>query len=121
MLRKQEKAKNIETIADSKEAQTAVKEALKVLKEFYEEAAKATSLSQQKKRQDPPPEIFDEPYKGAQAENSGVVGMLEVILSDFERLESETTMSETQAEKEYDGFMGDSAVDKAAKTKEIDH
>merc|ERR1719420_1020560 len=121
-IRKQEKAKNTETVADSKEAQTAVKEALKVLKEFYEEAAEATSLSQQKKkRQDPPPEIFDEPYKGAQAENGGVVGMLEVILSDFERLESETTMSESQAEKEYDEFMGDSAVDKAQKTKEIDH
>jgi len=121
-IRKQEKEKNTETIADSKEAQTAVKEALKVLKEFYAKAAEATSLSQQKKeRQDPPPEIFDEPYKGAQAENSGVVGMLEVILSDFERLESETTMSETQAEKEYDQFMGDSAVDKATKAKDIDH
>jgi len=47
--------------------------------------------------------------------------MLEVILSDFQRLESETTMSEAQAEKEYDQFMGDSAVDKATKTKEIDH
>merc|ERR1719487_590866 len=30
-------------------------------------------------------------------------------------------MSETQADKEYDQFMGDSAVDKAQKTKEIDH
>lgn len=121
-IRKQEKEKNTETIADAKEAQTAVKEALKVLKEFYAKAAEATSLSQQKKkRQDPPPEIFDEPYKGAQAESGGVVGMLEVILSDFERLESETTMSETQADKEYDQFMGDSAVDKAQKTKEIDH
>jgi len=119
-IRHEEKTKNTEAIKDSQEAQIAVKEALKVLKDFYAKAAEATSLSQTK-RQDPPPEIFDEPYKGAQAENGGVVGMLEVILSDFERLESETTMSESQAEKEYDQFMGDSAVDKAQKTKEIDH
>jgi len=122
VFRKEEKTKNAETVKDAQEAQTAVKEALKVLKDFYAEAAKATSLVQQKrKRQDPAPEIFDEPYKGAQAESGGVVGMLEVILSDFERLEAETTMSETQALKEYDEFMGDSAVDKAEKTKEINH
>jgi len=122
VFRKEEKTKNAETVKDAKEAQTAVKEALKVLKEFYAKAAEATSLTQQKrKRQDPAPEIFDEPYKGAQAESGGVVGMLEVILSDFERLEAETTMSETQALKEYDEFMGDSAVDKAEKTKELTH
>jgi hypothetical protein len=122
-LRREEKVKNKQTVKDAKEAQEAVAEALKVLKEFYAKAAEATSLAQQKnsRRQDPAPEIFDEPYKGAQAENSGVVGMLEVIQSDFARLESETTMSESQAETEYDNFMGDSAVDKAQKTKDIDH
>jgi len=121
-FRNKEKTKNAETVKDAEEAQTAVKEALKVLKDFYAKAAEATSLTQQKrKRQDPAPEIFDEPYKGAQAESGGVVGMLEVILSDFERLEAETTMSETQALKEYDEFMGDSAVDKAEKTKELTH
>jgi len=118
-IRNEEKVKNTETVKDAKEAQEAVKEALKVLNDFYAKAAKATSFSQKKdKRQ---PEIFDEPYKGAGAEGGGVIGMLEVILSDFERLESETTASEGQAASEYDTFMGDSAVDKAQKTKEIDH
>merc|ERR1712014_565278 len=79
-LRQEEKKKNIETIADSQEAQTAVAQALTVLKEFYAKAAEATALLQQ---QPEAPEIFDSPYKGMQSENGGVIGMLEVIESDF--------------------------------------
>merc|ERR1719460_3310703 len=44
-LREAEKAKNTETIADAQEAQTAVAQALTVLKEFYAKAAKATALA----------------------------------------------------------------------------
>merc|ERR1719305_1607224 len=116
-LRQEEKKKNTETIADSQEAQTAVAQALTVLKEFYAKAAEATALLQQ---QPEAPEIFDKPYKGMQGESGGVIGMLEVIQSDFARLEEETAAAEAQAQKEYDEFMDDSAVDKAQKQKEID-
>merc|ERR1719265_235496 len=47
--------------------------------------------------------------------------MIEVIASDFARLESETASSEAAAQKEYDGFMSDSAADKAANTKDLEH
>merc|ERR1719213_1567042 len=97
-LRQEEKAKNSETISDAEEAQTAVAQALTVLKEFYAKAAEVTAFVQQ-------PEIFDEEYKGMQSENGGVVGMLEVIESDFARLESETKSAEATAQKEYDEFM----------------
>jgi len=115
-LRAEEKAKNTETIADAEEAQTAVAQALTVLKEFYAKAGEATALLQQA-----PPEIFESPYKGMQAENGGVVGMLEVIESDFARLESDTKAAEATAQKEYDEFMTDSKVDKAEKTTDIEH
>jgi len=46
--------------------------------------------------------------------------MLEVIASDFARLESDTASSEEQAASEYKTFMNDSEVDKATKTTEID-
>merc|ERR1711933_563239 len=81
-LRSEAKAKNTETISDSQEAQTAVAQALTVLKEFYAKAGEATALLQKKQM----PEIFDSPYKGMQSENGGVIGMLEVIESDFARL-----------------------------------
>jgi cell division septum initiation protein DivIVA len=117
-LRQEEKATNEETIKDAGEAQTAVAPALTVLKEFYEKAGEATALLQGKKQA---PEIFDSPYKGMAAEGGGVVGMLEVIESDFARLEAETTAAEATAQKEYDTFMTDSKVDKAQKTTDIEH
>merc|ERR1711957_712382 len=89
-----------------------------VLREFYAKAGDATALLQQ---QPESPEIFDAPYKGMQSENGGVVGMLEVIQSDFARLEAETESSEATAQKEYDTFMTDSKVDKAQKSTDIEH
>merc|ERR1719364_644217 len=45
--------------------------------------------------------------------------MLEVIESDFARLESETAAAEATAQKEYEVFMSDSEIDKSAKTTDI--
>jgi hypothetical protein len=116
-IRETEKAKNTQTIADAQAAQTAVAQALTVLKDFYEKAGEATAFAQRAKE----PEIFDEPYKGMGSENGGVVGMIEVIQSDFARLETDTTAAEEQAQTEYDNFMGDSATDKAQKSTDIEH
>merc|ERR1719230_1408884 len=54
-------------------------------------------------------------------EAGGVIGMLEVIQSDFARLEAETKAAEESAQKEYDQFMTDSEVDKTQKTQDIEH
>jgi len=117
-VRQDEKATNEQTIKDSGEAQTAVAQALTVLKEFYAKAGEATALLQQ---QPVAPSIFDSPYQGMQAENGGVLGMLEVIQADFARLEADTKAAEATATKEYDTFMTDSKVDKESKTKDIEH
>merc|ERR1712032_12649 len=116
-LRNEEKAKNAETVADAKEAQAAVANALQVLKDFYEKASEATSFAQ---KQEPPP-IFEKEYTGMQSSNGGVVGMLEVIESDFARLEADTKAAEASAQKEYDEFMTDSATDKSKKSTDVDH
>jgi len=113
-LRQEEKAKNTDTINDSQEAQTAVAQALTVLKEFYAKSAEATAFVQE-------PEIFDDAYKGMGSESGGVIGMLEVIESDFARLEADTKASESSSAKEYDEFMTDSQVDKAKKSTDIEH
>jgi len=114
-LRQQEKDKNTKTIADAQGAQTAVAQALVVLREFYAKAGEATALVQGK------PEIFDEPYTGMGAESGGVVGMLEVIEADFARLEATTSTAEDEAQREYDTFMHDSKMSKATKTTDIEH
>jgi tetratricopeptide (TPR) repeat protein len=116
-LRTKEKAKNELTISDAQDAQTAVAQALTVLKEFYEKAAEATALVQGKQQ----PEIFEGPYTGMGAESGGVVGMLEVIQSDFARLETDTKASEAEGERQFDQFTSESAVNRASMTKDVEH
>merc|ERR1719393_852072 len=53
--------------------------------------------------------------------SGGVVGMMEVIQSDFSKLEAETTAAEEEAAKEYDRFMAESKKDKAVKTADMDY
>merc|ERR1719207_226883 len=70
---------------------------------------------------DDAPGTFESSYKGMGAEGGGVVGMLEVIASDFARLESETSAEEDSAASEYKTFMTDSSVDRATKAAESDN
>merc|ERR1719453_856079 len=55
------------------------------------------------------------------AESGGVIAMIEVIQSDFARLESSTKAAEQSAQKSYDEFMTESKVDRASKTKDSEH
>jgi hypothetical protein len=107
--REKENTKNTATIADAKAGAEAVGQALTVLKEFYSSQA----LLLQKGTQ--VPEMAA--YKGQQDGNTGVVGMLEVIESDFLRLDSDTTTAESEAKAEYDTFMADATEDKETKHK----
>merc|ERR1719235_3061532 len=92
-LRTKEKAKNAVTIEEAKVAQVAVAKALTVLEEFYAGAAQATAFTQQDPASDAPA-TFNKPYTGMGGSSGGVIGMLEVIQSDFARLESETSTAE---------------------------
>jgi len=116
--RQEEKAKNTATIADAQGAISAVSQATKVLKDFYAKAAGATAFFQAAGVIDDMPETFDKPFTGMGGEG-GIVGMLEVILSDFQRLESETTDNEAANAGEFESFINDSQMDKAVKGQEI--
>merc|ERR1719310_1442527 len=120
-VRGAEQSKNTETIKDAQVAQVAVANALSVLNEFYAKAAEATSFAQTGVHEAEPEIFSDEPYKGMGGESGGVVGMIEVIQSDFARLEAETTAAEAEATKEYDSLMSDSKIDKAEKSMDYDH
>merc|ERR1719160_141998 len=94
-IRAAEKKKNTDTVADAKDALDAVAKAMKVLKDFYAKAGDSTAVNSEG--------------------STGVIGMLEVIQSDFARLEAETTAAEEAAQKEYDQFMADAETDKTQK------
>merc|ERR1719253_1148225 len=106
--RQKEKTTNTATINDAAAGKEATKQALVVLRDFY---ASQASLLQKKGKQ--VPEMAA--YKGMQSANGGVVGMNEVISSDFARLEADTKAAESTAAREYDGFMKDAKASQKAK------
>jgi len=122
-LRHEEKANNTATIADAKAAQAAVDQAMKVLEDFYEKAGKATALTQLDSSQvpDSPQALSGGTYNGMGSETGGVLGLIEVIKSDFARLEAETTSEEDTAASEYATFMEDSHLDVTKKDKDIQY
>jgi len=109
-LRSEDKAVNTQTVADAKDGQGAVESAIKVLRDFYARAAGGGALVQ-----------TQEPYKGMQDVKGGVIGMLEVCLSDFARLETETSLAEEQAETAYEKYIAESTESKEVKEVEKEH
>jgi hypothetical protein len=114
-VRQKEKAKNEETIADAKAALEAVSMAMKVLKEFYAKAGGEEALMQQSPADDAPESFSNDAYTGQQGAKGGVVGMMEVIHSDFSRLEADTSADEAQAASEYEQLMEESKKDRETK------
>lgn len=119
-LRSAEQATNEETIADAVGAQMATAEAVKILKDFYGTAAQATALVSVKdnaRGQAPP--IFEKSYKGLQKDHDNVVSFLEVIQSDFARLEGETQAAEHAADEQFTDYMSAATADKTQKQQDI--
>jgi len=149
--RSEEKAKNTKVIEDTGNAKVAVEQALSVLKQFYDKAANPQPVPVQgdgpikyddraiailhkasggasfiqtasvQSPMDDAPDTPDAPFTGTGDAGGGIMGMLEVIISDFERLEGETSEAEHTAQSEYEAFMADSSEDKAVKEADTKH
>jgi len=101
--REEEKEENEATIKEAEEAKDAVGEAIKVLKDYYDGQAKG-SLMQLHKGPEIPDAGFDGDYKGKTGKAGGIIGMLEVIQSDFQRTITTTEEAETQASQDFMEF-----------------
>merc|ERR1719310_1698613 len=110
----QEMGKNTATIEEAKQAAAATQKAMTVLREYYASAAEAAALAQFRAGT-----FGKEPYTGMGGTAGGVVAMLEVIESDFKRLDAETTADEMQAASDYNAFMTDASKSKAVKTADM--
>jgi len=120
-LRQEEKKTNTATIADAKAAQAAVSKATKVLKEFYGQAADLSLAQGGNTLQSEMKQAALPTYKGNQDSSTGIFGMLEVVLSDFARLEAETSSSEDSQQRSYDKMMDETNEDTAVKETESTH
>jgi len=125
-LRGEEKADNAKTINMSDEAIDSVKRALELLKQFYGNALVQTHKYTPPKSDrdgntvgDLAPEFGEEKYHGSQSESKGILGILEVILSDFERTNKKTTSEEADSKAAFEKLEKETKEDVTKKQKEV--
>jgi len=116
-LRAGEKSDNLKTLANAGTGKQAVDAAITILNKFYANAfLQAPKDSKGKTVGDMAPETFsNDKYSGKQDSSKGIVGMLEVISSDFDRTTKAVTASEADALKDYNKLKQD--TEKAIKDK----
>jgi len=124
--RNDESADNAATVSEAAEGQAAVEQAIGVLEKFYKTAAKAEVFIQTSQVPDMPDAGFSGANKGSQSASTGILGMLDVIKSDFVRTIKETEKAEKAAAKEFMEFetttkvsLGTKKVSKSAKEGEL--
>merc|ERR1740138_799608 len=100
----------------------AVEFALTTLKEFYEGAAfmqtgytPPAAGRDGKTVGDMAPKSFSGDYHGNQQQSKGIIGLLEVILSDFERTIDTVTSKEEEADTEFGELEDEIEKDNDAK------
>lgn len=113
-LRQAEEEENKETLETAKEGKASVELALKVLSEFYKSAGEEfiQYVPPNADRDgntvgDLAPEFPTEKYRGDQSSSKGIIGLLEVILSDFERTIDKVTEEEEMNAKAFETLKKD--------------
>jgi len=127
-LRQEENRENTDTVRDAGAGKEAVEFALETLKTFYENAAflqRSGYVPPNSDRDgltvaDRAPEVFDTEYKGSQEASKGIIGMLEVILKDFDRTGSTVTQQEDDAQGEFETFEQTNTDDTKTKQGSVD-
>eukprot|EP00444_Apocalathium_aciculiferum_P052146 CAMPEP_0183508292 /NCGR_PEP_ID=MMETSP0371-20130417/8747_1 /TAXON_ID=268820 /ORGANISM="Peridinium aciculiferum, Strain PAER-2" /LENGTH=710 /DNA_ID=CAMNT_0025704643 /DNA_START=81 /DNA_END=2213 /DNA_ORIENTATION=+ len=125
-LREAESQENMKTIAEATEGKDSVQTALTVLKTFYEGAAfvqrkfvPTNSDREGNTVADKAPEVFDSEYKGSQESSKGIVGLLEVILTDFGRTVSTVTEEEGESAEAFATFKSENEADTKSKEESV--
>jgi len=112
-LRNTEKDENTVTVETATEGKEAVEMAIGVLNEFYNNAFIQTKYVPPNAGRDgetvadKAPETFSGTYHGNQEASKGIVGLLDVILSDFERTIETTTSEEESAQSAFETYEQD--------------
>merc|ERR1719235_777243 len=118
-LRNKEKAENTKTLADANAGLDGVTKAMKILKDFYDNAFIQTGENYKPPRGDASgntvgdlaPDTFSGDFAGNQDAASGIIGQLDVIKSDFEGTIDATKQAEDDADSEFTSFKDESESD----------
>merc|ERR1719185_26538 len=102
-------------VADQRETQKLLTNALNVLKGFYDKAFIQTKQTQP--AGPPPPPGFKTYEKSSGA--GGVMGMLEQIIAETKTMEADAVKAETDAQKAYEAFVKDTNASMEEKSRDI--
>merc|ERR1719421_954725 len=118
-LRGKEKAENTKTLADCTAGLAGTTKAMKILKEFYDNAFIQTGSSYKPPKGDASgmtvgdlaPDSFSGDFSGNQDAAVGIIGQLDVIKSDFEANIDATKTAESDAESAFDTYKSETETD----------
>jgi len=105
------------TVADQRETQKLLEQALNVLKAVYAKKAAFVQKGKQEPAGPPPPPSFGTYKKAGGA--GGVMGMLAQIINDAKTLEADAIHAESNAQKAYETFVKDTNNSVEEKTRDI--
>jgi len=124
-VRKVGKHENKLALADAEAGQKALANAIAVLTDFYKESGEikkdAWELIQKPMKLPENPKTWDAPFTGVadpDKQPSGIITILENVMSDFAKMETETKNQEAVDQKEYDQAMSDNDIEMAGRTQE---
>jgi outer membrane murein-binding lipoprotein Lpp len=124
-LRASERKENEDTIDTAEQGHAGVELALKILSEFYATAfiqyVPPNSGRDGKTVGDMAPDTFEGDYHGNQEKSKGIIGLLEVIESDFARTIQTVNDEEIAAQDEFNAFKEQTEADIADKTEAKEH
>merc|ERR1719463_589927 len=118
-LRRKEQAENTKTLADANAGLAGVTKAMKILKDFYENAFVQTNAAYKPPKGDASgntvgdlaPDTFSGDFAGNQDAASGIIGQLDVIKSDFEGTIDATETEESEGESEFQDYKSETETD----------
>merc|ERR1719498_1401479 len=124
-IRQTGKKENALAIKDAKDAQKSLTNAIAVLEDFYKSSGEIPKepweFIQKPVNLGKKPSTWDSGYTGVSdpdKKETGIISILEAVLSDFEKMEAETKSQEAQDQKEYDESMSANEIEKAEREQE---
>lgn len=100
-LRKTETANNAQTVLDATSGMKATQNALEILNGFYS-FVQTSAKKHEGRNNGKSAQPFEGEYGGSHDSANGIIGMLEVVVDDFDRTIKETRDAEKNAQDEFD-------------------
>jgi len=126
-IREVGKKENKLAIADAETGQKALADAIAVLTDFYKESGEIKKepweFIQAPVKLPKDPKTWDSPYTGVSdpdKQPSGIITVLETVMTDFAKVESETKAQEAGDQKDYDQAMSDNDIEMSRRRQESD-